>query len=244
MPLLKILLLPPTSLILACVVGLVLVRRRPRAGRALAAASAAALVLLMVPWVAAALLRSLQTEPPLRAPSEAGADAIVILAADFALWAPEFASAQIGPLTLERLRYGAHLARETELPVLVTGGALRAGSPPVASLMAESLRDDFGIEPRWIEDAASTTRGNARRSSVLLDGDGARRVLLVTHAWHLPRARGAFEAAGLDVVGAPTAFHPWPANKVLGCLPSARSLRESTWALHEWLGRAWYALTR
>ena len=166
----------------------------------------------------------------------------MILSADAVSYAPELGRPTVGRLTLERLRYGAVVARATELPVLVTGGASRPGIPSRAALMREVLEGELGVSVRWVESGSGDTLGNARASRDLLDAEGIERVLLVTHAWHMPRAAAAFESTGLAVVPAPTAFRDWPEPRFSTIVPSARSLQESSWALHEWLGRLWYAL--
>ena len=54
-----------------------------------------------------------------------------------------------------------------------------------------------------------------------------------------------FRAAGLEVVPAPTQFKS-AARSPLGALdllPQSNALRNSYFALHEWLGIAWLALT-
>ncbi len=238
------LLLPPISILLLAAAGGVLLRRRRRAGLALLGASFAALALLSTPLVAALLMKGLEWDAP-RAP-DAGADgaqAIVILAADVEPHAPEFAGSTLGALSLERARYGAFLARRSKLPVLVTGGATDARAQPLGPLLASSLKSDFGIEDvRWVDAAAGNTWHNAVRARALLEPDGVQRVLLVTHAWHMPRARYAFETAGLEVVAAPTGFRPTPRARMGDFLPSSRGLSQSTLALHEWLGLVWYRL--
>ncbi|MCP3920090.1 MAG: YdcF family protein [bacterium] len=240
--LLKVAVLPPVSLLIAGSVGLLVRKRLPRCGRTLAVGSLIVGILLMVPWVAAALLRSLQSEPPLRDAEHLDAGSIVVIAADFAPYAAEYGAPDIGSLTQDRLRYGAYLARISGLPILVSGGTLQHGAPSLASLMATSLRRDFHTEARWKEDQSRSTRQNARCSAELLRPEGIDRIVLVTHAWHMPRAKASFEAAGLEVIAAPTAFHPWPGERLPGLVPSAHSLRESAWAIHEWIGRLWYAL--
>ena len=62
------------------------------------------------------------------------AQAIVVLGAGKRTHAPEFGGETVNRLALERLRYAATLARETRLPMLVSGGA-PAGDTPEASLM-------------------------------------------------------------------------------------------------------------
>ena len=234
--------MPPLSLFALCAIGLLLRKRRPRLGWTLAIGSVATLVSLCVPWVAAFLLRSLQSEPALDLEHlDSRARAIVVLGGDVNPYAPEFGGATVGPLSLERVRYTALLARATSLPVLVSGGITQKGAPSLAEMMKRALEREFKVDVRWSERNSGNTRANAERSAEILKKDGIARVYLVTHAWHMPRAKAAFEAAGLEVVHAPTAFRAWPSMAVAAFLPSARSLRESQWALHEWIGRVWYA---
>jgi uncharacterized SAM-binding protein YcdF (DUF218 family) len=67
------------------------------------------------------------------------------------------------------------------------------------------------------------------------------RVLLVTHAWHMPRAVRSFAAAGITVTPAPTFFHREPLTP-LDFLPRPEGLLASRHAMHEWIGLIWYAL--
>jgi uncharacterized SAM-binding protein YcdF (DUF218 family) len=236
------LLTPPLSLLVLAAIGAALRRRRRRLGNALIAAALALLVLLSLPLVSALLLRSLQTEPALAA-LDPRCGAIVVLAADASVEAPEYGGATVGPMTLERVRYGAHLARATGLPLLVSGGSPRRGLAPLAQTMKEVLEDELGLAVRWVEPRSETTRDNARLSAEMLRRDGVERVYLVTHAWHVPRARSELERQGLAVVPAPTGFRAAPTWGWATFAPSAKALRESAWAAHEWLGRLWYAIT-
>lgn len=237
-------LMPPLGPFVLIFVGLVLRKRRPRLAKGLIVCGVGSLFLLSQPYVAAALLISLQNEEALdRWSPLPEADAIVILGGDIDSAAPEYGGAGVGPLSLQRVRYGAHLAKRRDIPVLVTGGAIQVGETSVGQLMAAAL-EEFGVETRWVEDRALDTRQNAEYSAELLHAGGVKRVLLVSHAWHLARAKRAFEAAGLEVIAAPTAFRAWPdPTKPDAYLPSTRSLRESGWGLHEWVGRLWYAVT-
>jgi uncharacterized SAM-binding protein YcdF (DUF218 family) len=64
----------------------------------------------------------------------------------------------------------------------------------------------------------------------------------VTDAMHMPRARAAFERAGLDVVSAPTVFFGNQARSLKSWVPSAEGMRRSWYAIYELLGLAWYKL--
>ena len=205
----------------------------------------ALLYAVSTPLVAGALVGPLQGQGlPLDVDAAAaGAQAVVVLSAE-AVPAPEYGGTTIGPVTLARLRYGARLHRATGLPILVTGGQHPVGGVSLAEGMRLALRDDFGIGDAWVEGASATTADNARLSADLLRAHGASRVLLVTSAWHMPRAARAFEAAGISVIEAPTNFDAVDEAGVLSLLPSARALHRSYYGLHERLGELAYGLAR
>jgi uncharacterized SAM-binding protein YcdF (DUF218 family) len=241
------LVLPPLGLVLACLLGGLLAWQTrshvtARRGALLAILAALGLLLLSTPLVAGLLMNSLEREVTLvaaDAASAAAAQAIVILGAELAPGARE---PDIGPMTLERLRAGAALHRRTGLPVLVTGGVLSRGTPPIAELMARSLKQDFGVEPRWVENRAPDTRGNAVLSADMLKAEGIGTAFVVTHAWHLPRALEAFRRTGLEPVAAPVHQPGQPEPTWSDWMPRPDHLAESWFALREWAGRVVYAL--
>ncbi len=206
----------------------------------------AALLVLSTPLVSYALMDSLEIFPALtpleiEAAAREEKTAIVILSAGRRAYAPEFGGETVDELALERVRYGAELAKRTGLPVLVTGGIGSAEHPPYAQLLAETLKRDYGITARWEEPRSVNTAENAIFSSAMLKEAGIDKVILVTHAWHMRRARASFLANGMTVVPAPTAFYGHVGNYSLQMLvPSALALRMSGFALHEIVGSAWY----
>jgi len=76
----------------------------------------------------------------------------------------------------------------------------------------------------------------------LLRDSGVRRIVLITHAWHLRRAVPLFEAQGLDVVPAGIQFASTRLDSLLDVIPTPAGLRDSTFALHAWIGILWYKL--
>jgi uncharacterized SAM-binding protein YcdF (DUF218 family) len=52
----------------------------------------------------------------------------------------------------------------------------------------------------------------------------------------------AFARTGITVTAAPTHFDRWPPDSVQDFVPSAAGLQLSYYALHEWIGCAWYSL--
>lgn len=239
-------LLPPANGLLLALVGLLCLRRKPRLGKALIGAGIAILVLLSLHVVAIQLIRPLeQRHPPLDLAKVADvrAGAIVVLAGGRDRLAPEFSGQDdVSDDTLIRLRYGALLARSMQKPVLVTGGQPDGSGRSEAEAMQLSLQRDFGVSVRWAETTSNTTRENARHSAVLLGRENIRRIVLVTHAWHMPRAVETFTAAGFEVVPAPMAYMSARPITPLDFLPRAKSLKDSSRALHEWIGIVWYRL--
>lgn len=230
-------LLPPLSPLLVIACGLLLVRRHKRTGQLTAWLGLTLALFFSAPTSVGWLARGLETAPPLTAQAAQRGQAIVILGAGKRRHAPEFGGETVNRLALERLRYGAKLARETGLPVLVTGGA-PTGDAPEAELMKTTLESDFGVPVRWAERTSRDTRQNAELSAIHLHAAGIQRILLVTHAAHMPRAQAEFEAQGFEAIPAPTAWLSGPdaSDQVLSLMPGANSAYVGWFAAHEWLG--------
>lgn len=237
---LKGLLLPPASGLLLIAAGVLLRRRWPRVGSLLALGGFLSLWVFSTPWVAQALLQRLEQVPPL-APASLGsvqADAIVVVSAGRYLGAVEYGTARPDALSLQRIEYTAVLARRSGLPVIVSGGAVFGEGDAAAVVMARSLREDFGIGNVRVEALSRTTWENAERVRRLWPPGVVPRVILVTHAWHMPRAQWSFASNGFTVIPAPTRFADGHhhALGVLRFLPDAQALASSQVALHEYLG--------
>src|SRR5215813_8789758 len=109
----KIVVLPPAGLVALAILGWTMSGRWPQLGRMMVWGSLLLLYLLGTPLVSSLLLGSLQWFPALATSQvrNPGAHAIVILSGDEDSEAPEYGGPSAGPLTLERLEYGARLAR-------------------------------------------------------------------------------------------------------------------------------------
>jgi len=232
------LVLPPGGPIVLVLLGVMTLRRHPRAGRALALVGAVSLWLFSVPLVANSLVAALGGARQLDPAAAGKADAIVILGGGVRPQALEYGGDTLGRLTLERVRYGAFLARRTGLPVLVTGGAPQDGVRAEAELMREVLELEYGVPVRWTDVHAGNTRENAANSARLLAADSRRRVLLVMHAFDVRRATMLFESAGLEVVAAPTQLPRGDKVEASDFLPGVGALANSHLALYEFLALA------
>lgn len=238
-------LLPPGGLILLLLLAAIAAPRYRRLARTLVIASGVLLYLCSIPVVAAALIGALQIYPPLT-PAEAassGSQAIVVLAAGRRSTAPEFGGATVDALTLERIRYGARLHHELGLPLFAAGGNPTDDSVSLAELMRDALEADFDVTVAGLDTRSDNTAENASYLARVLRARNIERILLVTHSWHMRRAKRAFEREGLTVLPAPTGFIDTSETPGLeDFLPSAPALSATTYALHEIIGYLWYEL--
>jgi uncharacterized SAM-binding protein YcdF (DUF218 family) len=230
--LLAALLLPPASPLALAGFGALLRRLGARrTGAALILLGLGALLALSLPAMAALLTWLVYDGSRFGTASAAQAQAIVVLGGGLRV-APEYGGETLARLSLERVRYGARLARETGLPVLVTGGRLFTQRTE-GEVMRSVLEGELGTPVRWAETCAHNTYENARFSARLLHSDAVSRVILVTHGVDARRARREFEAAGLSVIAAPTQIPRPGIDSGFDLIPSAPALNESTLALYE-----------
>jgi uncharacterized SAM-binding protein YcdF (DUF218 family) len=242
---LKSLVFPPGGFLLLWLFGLLLLKRNARLARGVLWGGFAIAYLLSTNLVSALLLEAVESYPALtRAQIEQSpARAIVVLSAGRDHNAPEYGGDTVGSNTLVRIRYGAYLQRLTGLPMLVSGGhVLDSEGDSLAEVMARSLREDFGVKEVWLEDESRNTEENARFSQTLLAQKGIDHVFLVTQAFHMPRAVAIFEQMGLKVTPAPTQFDSVTGVSLFDLLPDAGAVEDSYYALHELVGRLWYAV--
>ena len=170
--------------------------------------------------------------------------AIVVLGAGRRLLAPEYGLSTLKPLTMERLRYGIWLSRQTNLPLAYSGGVghgARAGisEAEIATRIAER---EFGRPLRWAEERSRDTNENGLLTVPPLQAAGIDHIVLVTSDVHMPRALRAFERGAARSgrplkltpapIGAPAPFNWSPAD----FLPSAEGFADTRMLLHEWLG--------
>lgn len=234
------LLLPPGGLIVLGILGLAIARSHFRSGTTLSLAALLGLYVLSTPFASRSLLQTL--EDPYRDPAkDRAAGAIVVLGGGSNPGAPEYGGDAVSAATLERLRYAVQLHRRTGKPLFLSGGSpTRLGSSE-AEQMNLALRD-FGLNAKWVESESNNTFESARLTRKTLKHAGIDRVYVVTHAWHMPRAKMAFQNAGLQVVPAGTAYTTSAHFLLPDFFPAASGMRDSSFFFHEIAGIAWYRL--
>ena len=141
---------------------------------------------------------------------------------------------------------GVELYQAGKAPLLVFTGASPVLSAPDAPegeiLRRHALAYGVPADRIAVSGAVLNTADEAREVSALLKARGLEqaKVLLVTSAFHMRRARALFEAAGLQVAPFPVHFsgedRPF---SVLDLLPSAGALMQSQTAIREFYGRGY-----
>jgi len=206
---------------------------------------------LSIPAVSRQLAWSLEGRYPARAiPSSPGLDrydAVVVLAGGVEWKGGLIPEDRLKPSTLERVLYGRELMLAgLAQTVVLSGGSAQVfdGSehPAEAVIMERFLRSlghqDWTIQT---ETRSRTTYENAVETAHLLRPSA--RIALVTSALHMPRAMAFFARQGVTTVAFPCEFTAGPPEpKGLDYIPRIVALRQSSAAIHEWVGLAAYKL--
>jgi uncharacterized SAM-binding protein YcdF (DUF218 family) len=134
---------------------------------------------------------------PVRLPiRSAMIDAVVVLGAMMA------APGVPGPALRRRLEYGVTVFFNRNAGHLIVSGGI-VGPPPAEAHAMREMALSRGVAPERIvvEDLARNTFENAVYAGRIIRERQWRRVIIVTDAFHLPRALYVFRRLGLDVAG-------------------------------------------
>lgn len=237
--LIKALLLPPGGLLLLGLIGLSM--RQSKTGGVLLYFSLIGLTVLSLPLVVNLMAKSWERVPGLTEELifHYKPRAIVVLGGGIKQSRQEIV---LKTASLIRLRYAARLARKTGLPLLLSGGGvLEKFAVSEAELMAAILYDDYRLNARWLEKKSRNTAENAINSYRILHQEHVDSIILVTQAYHMPRALVQFEKQGLSVLPAPTDFISGKSEwDIFNFIPSIDALKKSYLLAHEWVGFYWY----
>lgn len=214
--------LPPLNFFLLGIAGLAVLKKRPALGKSLLMAMIALLWIFSLPVVGNGLARTLEQGSQLDNTKLRQAQAIVVLGGAGG--------------SFEHVRYGARLYRRSRLPILVTGGDPKHTGLADAERMRNWLVNEFAIPVMWTERKALNTIENAEFSARILKGAKVDTVLLVTHGWHMARAKQLFENSGIHVIPAATGLHYDVGLTVFDFIPTPEGLEDSRLFFHETFG--------
>jgi uncharacterized SAM-binding protein YcdF (DUF218 family) len=237
------LVLPPASLILLMLFGMVMSGKRRRLRRLFIFSGVFLLYLLSLGPVADTLLKPLESAAhPLKGPP-GPADAVVVPGGGSVdrswIGAPPVPNSE----TYTRLVTGVELAKKKNIPLVLAGGN---GEPFATTLndadvMAKAAYA-MGMPPDRviIENRSKNTPENAREVRKLLKGN---RIILATSAYYMKRAVAMFTRQGFSVIPAP-AYHLAQTRKrgFALLIPRAQNLAASSTALAEWMSLAWWRI--
>ena len=143
--------------------------------------------------------------------------------------------------TSDRVWHAARVYHAGKAPLIIASGG-NVWSRPDKQSEADTMRtllEALGVPDAAIlvEGSSRTTHENAVFTAKLAAERGIKRVLLVTSAWHMPRAEATFRRVGLDVIPVPIDYaNRRIESEIFTILPDVRKLKSSTLALKEYLG--------
>ena len=241
-PYLTALALPPTSLLVLIFIGALLIHSKPKLAKRIIFFSVATVWLLSTNAFSVWFHNQVIPEYPLvtaKDLKEKSVQAIVVLGGGVVVGLPG-GDEQMSKTSLERLRLGAQLARQSGLPLVFSGGSgwgAKDDSLAEADVAEKVLQDAFGIKLNYKESSSRDTQENASNTWALLSKQGIQRIALVTNSTHMPRASADFKSVGFDVAKAAVGQPTMGSETLLGWIPGASNLELSQSVLRELLAK-------
>lgn len=142
-----------------------------------------------------------------------------------------------------RIATAVRLHKKMNLPIIISGGSLYPGQTPEAPIVKRFLVD-LGVPEKQVivEDKARDTIENAEFTIELMRKSKFFHPVLVTDASHMRRSILAFSKQGVNVTPFPAVFKAKMGRHygIHDYLPGAGAFKESSSALHEYLGYFYY----
>lgn len=239
------LLVMPLGLVLVLVAWAVISKRR-----GLMVLAGATLWLSSAPITADTALHPLETAYPFLTVEEApAADAIFVLGGIYGR-RPNSQRGNWGE-AVDRFETGLALFRAESAPVLVLSAGVEPsdGGPTEGdSLLATALERGFPPGCVVLTEPVRNTDAEARAIAEMMDRYGWGRVLLVTSAFHMPRAKMLFDFHGVSATAIPTDYGGGSCVRGVGAariecwVPDAIALQKTQLAMREALGLTFYAV--
>jgi uncharacterized SAM-binding protein YcdF (DUF218 family) len=232
--------LPPGIMVVALAGLAFYLRKKARTGAVVCLALAALVWVGTSKVFSDAIMAPLENAYP--TPSKPKGDVIVLLCGGFRGGGNLYsASERLAPATLERAAAAYKLYQDTKLPILVSGGAPFSAEPE-AEAAAAWLRE-LGVpqDKLLAEKSSRDTFENAEYTVKLCRERGFRRIILLTSAYHIPRAVMLFrKEGGVEITPFPVARRSGGPRFISDWLPG-RDL-DARLAINEYFGIVYYRL--
>jgi uncharacterized SAM-binding protein YcdF (DUF218 family) len=211
--------------------------------RGLSALGLVLLWLTSLPVVSDQVWRTLEGDQRIHSPESLPAASAVVVLSGMA----RLSESDQGPVfeweqASDRFWAGVTLLDAGKAPVLVFTGGRQPWSPSPRTegqwLAEQAIR--LGVTQdriRVTDEVRNTSQEAAAVETLIIERD----ILLVTSAFHMPRAQKIFTDAGFRVTPVPVDFqHELDPLRWSHLLPSAEALRKTSAAAREWIGRVYY----
>lgn len=241
-PYLTAVVMPPASLLILIVLGCLLIKANAKLARRVILGSAATLWLMSTNMFSVWLHNQVVSEYPTVSAvllKEKSVHAVVVLGAGIVTGLPG-GDQQMSRTSLERMRLGVQLARQSGLPLVFSGGSgwgAKDISVSEAEVAEAVLLNSFDMRLNYKESSSRDTQENAANSWALLSKQGITKIALVTHTTHMSRASLEFKGVGFEVVEAAVGQPTMGSETLLGWLPVASNLELSQTVLRELLAK-------
>lgn len=195
------------AILLALAAGLLAFTRLARLARWLGLGSLTALAILAFSPLPRLIMWPLENRFPQRSASAGPVAGVIVLGGAIGVARGDVVMTSAGA----RMTKTVELARlHSQAKIVFAGGSANLISP-VTTTEADGARLLFtglGLAPERLifEDKSRNTRENALFTKALVDPKPGERWLLVTSAWHMPRAMGVFRKAGFAVEAFPVDY--------------------------------------
>ena len=190
-------------------------------------------------YLAEKLMYSLEYRYQNQLPSDA--DVIVLLGGGATADTPNLlGKGHLSSGAANRLLTALQLHQQTALPIIVTGGKVFADTGCEAEI-AKRILVQVGVRPEIIfqDNQSLNTRQNAEQVKKILQEQGFSKPILVTSAYHMPRAMSNFQNRQITVVPFAGDYRTNQVNsefKIDKFIPTAGAMQDITICLWEYVG--------
>lgn len=238
---------PSNGIACIAVLGLVLMLMRRPYGAIVAGCAMAALVIGGLSPLGNMLLTPLEQRFPQMQFPDQGIDGIIVLGGSYDTTSHGYLSTIVLEEDTEPMAVMVDLAHRYPRSQIVFSGGTDPSSPgPSEAAIVKNYFVSFGIPADRIvaEEHSQTTEENARFTARLINPAPASRWLLVTSAYHMPRAMGTFRKSGFNVIAFPVGSrtHGWQ-EMWRPAATATENLRRLDIAVHEWIGLVDYRIS-
>ena len=205
----------------------------------------AILIFCSLPIISSNLIAYLEKDYSLQNTSTIDkADAIVVLSGMLSIIKTESDYEYEFGGAVDRILAGIDLYKDAKAPILIlTRGKLpwSLGKPEGEYLKEFATQFSIPKENILLTDNVQNTDQEAKSVKKLLNQN--KRIILVTSAFHMPRAQKVFEAADINTIPFPVDFQSQESKLTfMDFIPSAVSFSDSSHFIREMIGRIYYSL--